>query len=76
MPWKIYPNGSRELVRPTKYEKHQMLYTSVGVPARALSSLEPFPVQTVFVTTVEKMSSAHRISAKRALPKTSSTEEA
>ena len=47
MPWKIYPNGSRELVRPTKYEKHLMLYPSGGASARAVASLTSHPVQVV-----------------------------
>jgi len=47
MPWKIYPNGSRELVRPTKYEKHLMLHTSGGISARAVASLREHPVQFV-----------------------------
>lgn len=47
MPWKTHPNGARQLVRPTKYEKHLMLYPSGGVSARALSSLTSNPVQVV-----------------------------
>ena len=47
MPWKTHPNGARELVRPTKYEKHLMLYPSGGAPARAFTSLKTHPTQVV-----------------------------
>jgi hypothetical protein len=53
MPWKILPNGSRLLVRPTKYEKHLILYPSGGLSARAMQSLKQFPTQVVTVKSID-----------------------
>ena len=49
MPWKIHPNGARELVRPTKFERHLMLYPSGGIPARAVISFKSYSTQVVKV---------------------------
>ena len=54
MPWKILPNGAKLLVRPTKYEKHLMLYPSAGLSARALQSLKQFPNQVVKMKTIDE----------------------
>jgi hypothetical protein len=54
MPWKIHPNGARELVRPSKYEKHLMLYPSGGLSAGAITSLKLNPCQTVKVQSPPK----------------------